>query len=304
MGRESFPTRRTIDAIKETEQKIKPLEASGTYWNYTGSPALLKAGSYEDWFYVFGSNIIGGFLKERKKKGKKTSAIDFASGDGQAIRELSELGLITNGLNVNLTDLRTQEQGQYDRSKDLASIPDRFKVKPKTNTGFLNSIRRFFTKSQEVATEEDDSGNILRRKTWDEIDNWLDNQTETGNFDLALIRPGGAYKLRVPSETYGVLLKRLINRLNNDGGLLFAVVPGTVYEEGYFERLKRLIRELNEYPGIHARFEPDMTDYMRHFDLSVFSTPGIFTSPSPRPRNWSSGRLMIRKNSDVPFLIS
>lgn len=262
LSQEIFPIQSTIQAIKTSETDILPSEIDRKYWNFTDHDIE----SYEQWWEVFGKNVVTEFLEERKRDDLPRVVVDIAGGEGEAVRSLARGNLITAGLTINLSDLRTDEQKEFDALHNLYSIPD----------------------------QPNQTGDVLRRNTWNQFDQWLDQYSEEGYADCIIARPGGAYRLTIPPESYAVLLKRTVNRLTANNGLSLLSVPGNIYEhQGKldFKPLEKFIRELNQYPGLKVDFEPNTADW------DIFYHPLKVTT-------WSCGDIRVIKNADQQFAIS
>ncbi len=285
----SLVVRRTITAIKESYDIAKD-EGNSKYWRFNGRPAIDSSDSYENNFrfvgrelmHPTGKGFIRRFLERKIIESRQPLYLDLAGGDCTAARSLVRSGLIKAGLTVNLSDLRSQEQIDFDNEHSLYCLPN----------------------SQ--ATGELKHGNLLLRKTWNGIDNWLSLQSqalgEEAYFDLITAWPGGAYAFNndiyyrsavhgypPPPEAYAVLLKRSINRLSHKNGMLLAQVPASIYEYHHMEKFRRFMKDLRKYKGLSIHFKQDLNDW----DWDEF----------PNPRTWGCGIIKVEKSTNKQFVI-
>lgn len=252
----TYPFTATKVVIAEIDGPISQAELNRTYWvpDFVGSDAIGDTASYDADFSLGlrEERVLQTYLEDRRRLGLITTALDLAGGNGQAIRSLAREGLITTGLTVNLTDIRSEEQKSEDENLGIGYV----------------------------------TGNLLRSSTWlQSIDPWTDEYLNEGLFTVIMARPGGAYRSKVPLEVYGNLFQKSLNRLDYKGGLFVATVPWNIPTTV----TNRYTQEVNNFPGIDAKFVPDYT----HFDLR---SEGF-------RRTWLSGVTKIIKSSDEQFLV-
>lgn len=153
-------------------------------------------------------------IKESKKKTGKAFALDFM-GYGQILRELP----IDGGVAVALGDPRNEYMRELDLERNIHFV----------------------------------EGNVFHRKTWNEMQRWLDKQeTDDGKFDLILSRP--VRELDDLTNNKGinvVLLQRGWQMLSSNGGVLLTQFLEQVFEPSLVEQWIRL---LNQTPGIKAEY--------------------------------------------------
>lgn len=273
----SFPFKKVVQLMKRTDEEVIPREQKGDIWaeDFIGNHAIGKPDSgfsYDENFEtVLGYPVIEPFLENRRHRGLSTTVIDLGGGNGMAVRQLKQRGLLQHGLTINLTEMRTPEERTYDHDHGLDLI----------------------------------TGNLFRSDSWRAIDRWLANNTETGYADLIMTRPGGAYRIDAPREAYHIMLKRIIGRTNYQGGLFVGTVPYNIdsnkswtyrKEKKYVPEMITTIpprpstneyfHELHEYPGLSVTFKKDHT----HWRLSGM-------------RTWYCGVLKIALHAEEPFTI-
>lgn len=96
------------------------------------------------------------------------------------------------------------------------------------------------------------AGNILERKTWNKIENWLQQQgLQDPRFKLALFRPiGGINFIPHNPSIVHALIQRLWKLMSNDEAELLAVAPY------YSDQLAAAwLKKLNATPGISASLQ-------------------------------------------------
>lgn len=214
--------------------------------------------SYDSFFRfgrIFKRPVLRKFLENRNKLILPTAVIDGFSGQGVAVRDMMEQGLIRAGLLINLTDLRTPGQKAYDKTHNIQQI----------------------------------TGNIYTRDIWNAIDRWLSRQTPNGKADLILSRPvggtGHVFPIEgnfkpIPSWIFEILFNRAVSRLES-GGKLLAQVPFQFYADRFFlmgdtrtaadERMKTLVRNIKDLnlrnPDMNIAFEKDLGDWYQDADF-------------------------------------
>lgn len=149
----------------------------------------------------------------RQRTGKGF-VLDFM-GYGQALRDLP----LTGGLAVALGDPRNDQERQYDSRRNIDFVV----------------------------------GNVLKRATWNEMQQWLDRQpTEDKKFDLILSRPvRGLDDLTDHKGVNIVLLQRGWQMLSSHDGVLLTQFLEQVFEPDLVDRWVRL---LNKTEGIKASY--------------------------------------------------
>lgn len=265
--------------INTTDRLIVGKEISGQIWTkgFTGNPVFDRGieyeSPYENDFNILKKNLLLKYFQEKKSSGTLPFVLDLGGGDGTGIRSLVPQGFVNRGLTVNLSDMRSSQQVQFDRKNYLDLIP----------------------------------GNILHRKTWDGIEKWMQKNTQGTNFDVIMARPGRAYEVTEDyvevAKVYSQLLIRSLNLLTHKNGIFIATIPWHTlllndYSEEYLSELglttiRRYLHHLGEYPGITWKLKEDNS----HIKAS-----SIMANPfGGGPLTWAGGVLMISKNADEPF---
>lgn len=287
-----FPLRQTTAAIRTSAVVMEEERENPSYWRFAGRSAIGTLDSYEENFKSFGRDLLHPtgrgflqrFLEERTATEQPIFYLDLAGGNGEAMRDLKKSHLITLGLTVNLTDLRTAEKKEFDMQNNLCLV----------------------------------SGDLLKRESWDSIDSWLKIQSQKfdkeAHFDLITAWPGGAYNFNPdkyykhikhgsppPAEAYAVLLKRAINRLTHQNGLLLVQTPASLYQTPSDNRVKwAMVRAFKQFLTTFKKQHPDLSIHYKE-NLHDWNWPD--PEIPPPPRIWGCGILKVQKNASDQFII-
>lgn len=216
-----------ISLIQSTST-IKSLEEEGDFWTKMTTP--LK--HYEYYFRAFGDKEcrlpISHFLQNKVQKGTETFALDIPGGKGQALRDMAFAGLISGGINVNLTDLRNEEEVAFDEQHNIHVV----------------------------------TGDVLRASTWNKVEDKVRELNAEATVDLVTCLPLGAlqterskktpegYRYHIPPNIYHLLLRRMLTLLTHNDGLLFTQVPWNVPRS----TARDYVSSLNSYPGLNSKY--------------------------------------------------
>ncbi len=256
----TLPVSKAKKVIKTTS-KIQGLELEGKFWSPSTVGRENTVKNYDHEFSrVLPEKSILDHLRKRKEKGKSTFVLDLAGGAGGGLRDISKAGLLDGGINVNLTDMRSDEERAYDSNHNIHLL----------------------------------EGDLFRASSWRKIVDKAKELSPSGDFDLIICRPQGAFNLvhapkpvfgyEFPEEFYLPIMRRIINMLSIDNGLLLTQIPPNIETK----ELKRELKNLNDYPGLFPRYAGRI----------VFE---ILDDAIPNP--FDNGVLSIVKNAEVPFTI-
>lgn len=273
-----FPYSESKDAMKQAKFIVVD-EKPGHDSKYSTDQNLAL---YEEYFGCLDKSplkilnkprIITEHLHKMKEQNHNCIVLDLAGGEGVAVRDMSRLGLIKSGLVTALSDVRDEEQKDYDNNHEI---------------GFV-------------------SGDLFRRNTWNQIKKWLQEQGREG-FDLITALPVSAYRQRItsdrynnmiPPESYGVLLKRAISLLNPHGGMLLAQVPAQLYSSSlyYVPDKKRAQKNLKDFEGFLSSLKslyPNMS-YNFQKDLSLWNIDPEFHAGVVTPSHCGFVKITLGK---------
>lgn len=129
-------------------------------------------------------------ISERLLQHKKSFALDLA-GPGQVLREMF---LLSGGLAVTLGDDRSMKQKDKDDSQNITVL----------------------------------AGDILSKRTWKNMENWLKSQSSEG-FDLILCNPvGGFGRFPESPDLFYYLIQQTWQLLNPDDGVFYGAPSSRV----------------------------------------------------------------------------
>lgn len=205
--------------------------------------------SYENTFNVFGRFLVPTTLKERKLAGKESYGLDLAGLNGRALRELAREDLLNGGLTVSLLDVRTPSQKQIDADVGADVM----------------------------------AGNLLRGKTWRSINNWIEEHSKEGKFNVIVSRPKAGFPEVYPYDAYRVLLQRIWNMLSYDEGCALLEIPkDNLWYLSNDINMESFFKALNSYDGITSRFVPDNESLLNRGVAMLKKSPG---APDVLPYN-------------------
>lgn len=162
---------------------------------------------------VLKGRSIQSLVRDAKAKTGKALVLDLM-GYGDVLRKLP----IDAGLAIALEDPRRTYDKNLDKEKNITLL----------------------------------EGNILKRNTWNKIDEWLHNKNAEVGFNLILCRPvRGLSYLTEQQKVHITLLQRLWKLLNSNGGRLI-----TQIQDRLFPSLLMFdwINMLNQMKGIRADY--------------------------------------------------
>lgn len=142
--------------------------------------------AYNECLGVLFDGSIAGYASKRKQKEGKLIAMDLM-GHGQVLRELD----VTAGLAVALGDSRVDMLKELDRKMNIDLI----------------------------------EGDVLSKKTWVNINSWVESQEGDG-LDLVLCRPVGGYNMLPDSpDIFYYFLANIWQKLSSNNGVIAAELP-------------------------------------------------------------------------------
>jgi hypothetical protein len=202
------------EAIKEAGRIVEH-GAEFEYWSIRAS----SVADYEKLFQdILNGDSIEEIVSERQEKYGEIAVLDLMS-YGYFLEDLQNMFYFHHGLAVSLSNPYTP-QNKYDIgiSKDI-----------------------FGHQGLDLLT-----GNVLRRKTWQKIKEWLEKIDRPG-FDFIFCAPGGISCL-FPHQNkyYAFVLEQMWRTLNPDGGVIFT----EIHFNGEEQDMDTVINKLGQIHGI------------------------------------------------------